>query len=399
MELFIQFGHGMMRMSEDLIRTWETGAVILSPRDLELEQMQRVATSVNENRGQTLVDPQFYMPRGDHERLTSHSFWPDDYQTAFFDHNAMNRMLRVLKDEYNDPVATSIFILPGIYSSEVNDDWLNYHSLVINEANKLNISQSVYATFCFSNDVMQAEEQVHLALEYAEEWDVDGFYIVPEPPNNSYLVDNPIWLINLLDLVSGLKMLGKKVIVGYANHQLLCLALAKADAICAGNWLNVRSFNTARFQAPTEGISRRTKWYYCPQALSEYQITFLDIATRLGVIQEMATDPRFQSNYSDVLFSGAQPSSTNYGESDSFKHYLQCLRVQAQSAVKPTYEATKQSLNLQLETASDLTRFFNSQGIRGRDRDFSQVVDVNLGALATFDQLRGMVMRHRWDSI
>jgi len=396
----MQFGHGMMGISEHLIRDWQSGVVILSPRDLEYEQIERVSSAVNANNGRVVLDPQFYLPRGDHERLTSHSFWPNDYQTALFDNHAIGTMLRVLENRYNSRLESLFFILPGTYSSQVGEDWNIFNSMIINEARNIHIPRPLYSTVCFSNEVMRSEEQIHLAIENIEDWDVDGCYIVPEPPNNSYLVNDPIWIINLLDLVSGLKLQGKRVVVGYSNHQLLCLALAKADAIASGNWLNVRSFTTSRFQAPgAETTSRRSLWYYSPQALSEYQIPFLDIAHRLGLSQELATARSFGSSYSEVLFSGAQPSSTNYNESDSFKHYLQCLKIQTQNAVKPTYENTKQSLNLQLETASSITEFLCSNGIRGRDRDFSQVVDVNLSAVAAFDRLRGMIMNHRWGDL
>ncbi|EZH73385.1 MULTISPECIES: hypothetical protein [Aquimarina] len=62
---------------------------------------------------------------------------------------------------------------------------------------------------------------------------------------------------------------------------------------------------------------------------------------------------------------------------------------QAQNSVKSTY----------LETSERLTNFFNSNGIRGRDRDFANVVDVNLSALDVFHRIRGMVLQHRWDTI
>ena len=180
----------------------------------------------------------------------------------------------------------------------------------------------------------------------------------------------------------------------------MCLASAKADAIASGNWLNVRSFNTDRFNAPPpDGVGRRSTWYYCPQALSEYQIPMLDMGYRLGVSDQLATDASFNSSYSDVLFSGAQPSSTSYGESDSFKHYLQCLRTQSLRSVKPTYEQTKQSVRMQFETASMLTDFLQNNGIRGKNRDFSNVVDSSLAALTAFDKLRGLRLNHRWANL
>ena len=76
-------------------------------------------------------------------------------------------------------------------------------------------------------------------------------------------------------------------------------------------------------------MSRRALWYYCPQALSEYKIQFLDIARRVGVLDMMRPDASLGSTYADQLFSGAMPTSIDWGEPRSFRHYLACLHAQA----------------------------------------------------------------------
>ena len=99
-----------------------------------------------------------------------------------------------------------------------------------------------------------------------------------EHPTSDYLADDPLWLGNLLNLSAGLKLQGREVVVGYCSHQMLCLAAANVDAIASGTFLNVRSFSTNRFQQPEEDSKgKRANWYYCPQALSEYKIAFLDL--------------------------------------------------------------------------------------------------------------------------
>lgn len=399
MELYLQFGHGMMALSEELIKTWQSGTVILSPRDLNYDQLKNHSRKLISLHGGVVFDPQFYVPNSHHHKLTSHSYWPYDFKTAWLNNQSIYQMLQTIKNEYNDEFETLFFILPSIRSTEIGDDWKTINEMVVNEATRLNTSLSLYATLCLSEDVMNSEEQIHMALEIIEEWEIDGCYIVPEPPKNNYLVENPNWLINLIDLATGIKHQGKKVVVGYSNHQMIYLALARVEAIASGNWLNVRGFSKARFDVPEEGQSRRSKWYYCPQALSEYQIPFLDIAHRSGFLDELKAPDSFNSTYSQVLFSGAQPTSTDYKERDSFMHYLHCLKQQCEQAEKESYEATKAALKLQLDTSSELTEFFRSQGIRGRARDFNDVVDVNISAIDAFDSLRGMVHAHKWDEL
>ncbi|MBO6830198.1 MAG: hypothetical protein JJ876_11640 [Muricauda sp.] len=399
MELYLQFGYGMMGHCRHLIKSWQSGTVILSPRDQEIGQISDFVPDIHKAGGQVVFDPQFYVPHADHGRLTSHSFWPNDYSTALFNSTEVRKMLTVLRDEYNTPFETSFFILPGNRSSEINDDWYKYHSIIIKEAQDLDVHDNIYFTLCLSKEAMNSEDTIHNVLEYLDTWDIQGCYVVPEPSNNSYLVDNPNWLVNLMDLTAGIKLQNKKVVVGYANHQMLNLALTKTDAIASGNWINVRSFNASKFNNPDDSVSRRSTWYYCPQSLSEYQIPILDMAKRLSILDDLRTDTENLSGYADILFSGAQPTTVQYSERESFRHYLQCLHMQAQNAVKGTYAETRESIKLRLETAERLTKYFNDNGIRGKDRDFIDVVDSNLSALNVFHRLRGMILGHKWDTI
>ena len=400
MDLYLQFGHGMMSMSEELLDIWGSGTAILSPRDLTLTQMTGYTKKVNAKGGKIVIDPQFFIPKSDHGRLTSHSFWPSNYQTALFSQSEIRQMLTTLRDDYNTPLNSDFFILPGLMSGLINDDWYSYNSILIEEAKKLITDKDLYLTICLSKDSASNEDAIHQVIEYLDTWDIAGCYIIAEPSSKEYLISDPNWIVNLLDLTTGIKHQGKKVIVGYTNHQMLLFSLAKVDAIASGNWLNVRTFNTSRFNSPEDGMSRRSKWYYCPQALSEYQIAFLDMANRVGVLPNLKTDSSFGSSYSDILFSsGTQPSTVNYTERHSFQHYLHCLRYQANQSVKSTYSLTKEGLRMQLETARQMTETFSRNGITGRDRDFANVVDYNLSALAVYDNLRGLVQTNNWTSI
>lgn len=399
MDLYLQFGHGMMALSRDLIQSWGGGTVILSPRDLELDQMVRLQSDLSQHNGSVVLDPQFYIPRSDHQRLTAHSFWPADYQTSFFSRPQVERMLRTLQSDYNIPLDTDFFILPSLRTTLIDDDWYNYNSETVDVARSLASDKDLYVTLCLSAEVLVSEEAIHQLIEYVSTWDVAGFYLVPEPPSNTYLVDDPNWLLNLADLSAAIKLLNRKIVVGYSSHQMLLLAACNVDALASGTWLNVRSFSEARFRSAPDVISRRSKWYYCPQAMSEYQIPFLDLARRLGLLDDLKTETSFGSAHADILFSGALPSSTNYQERDSFKHYLHCFRHQALTSVSDTYLATRDNLRLRLEAARDLTGFTQANGINGRDRDFANVVDSTISALLAFDTLLGLRIQHRWNEM
>jgi hypothetical protein len=188
-------------------------------------------------------------------------------------------------------------------------------------------------------------------------------YLVAETPG-SYLVEDPNWLANLLILSAGLKLQGRPVVVGYMNHQGLALAAANVDAIVSGTWLNVRAFSPDKFFAKDEDdISRRTKWFYCPSALSEYKIPFLDVAYRVGSLTAMKPQPPLPDYYCTPLFGGAQPSAVEWGETLAFRHYLDCLRAQAVQARKPKFDDTINEQHRLLDSAENLLKQLRSSGI------------------------------------
>lgn len=397
MKFYLQFGHGMMEHCRHLIRKWGNGTVVLSPRDLNREQIETFSQDICDSGGETLLDPQFYDPRGDHHGLLRHTYWPGKFDTSsFMAGPQLNTLIGELL-EVNNSANTSKIILPGLYGHRVDDDWLDVQAAIIEESINQIKNRGKLATICLSGESLRFEEQIEDLLNASEEWDVEGYYVVPEHPNGAYLSEDPMWLNNLLMLCSGLKLQGREVIVGYSGHQMLCLSCANVDAIAAGTWLNVRSFSVGKFQEPEEdSISRRSKWYYCPQALSEYKIPFLDLGFKKGGLSRLMTPGEYSSEYANILFSGAQPSTTNYSEQQSFRHYLTCLHYQCKIASKDTFQETVTHQRTILATAEQVTREASRAGVSGQDRDFRNLVDVNRAAIDSFVNSRAFTLERSW---
>lgn len=397
MDIYLQFGYGMKEHCKTLLQKWGNGTVVLSPRDIEPEQLPRFANEFTKVNGSTLFDPQLYYPRANHPRLTSHEYWPDNYSTGLLTgDSALKRLIKDIK-KVNTVVDSKAYILPGIYCSRVTPDWLAVHENIIDKAVSIMSDKQRYATICISPESLRFEEQIENILARSESWDVNGYYVIAEHPNGQYLVDDPVWLANLLTFCAGLKLQDRKIIVGYSSHQLLCLAAANVDAIASGTWLNVRSLTKSRYnEAEESGASRRAKWYYCPHALSEYKIPFLDVAFNAKALDQMAPDTALDSTYVSVLFSGAQPSTTNYNERDSFRHYLHCLHEQSSNLTRPSFKETLDAIEVQLKTAEQFLKQFKRYGVRGQDRDFYEILDVNRAALTILEENRGFVLAREW---
>lgn len=399
MDMYLQFGYGMMEHCSHLVRSWGGGTVVLSPRDLTPEQIPRFSAQIQEiPDGEVVFDPQFYLPHADHARLCSHGYWPQSYSTStFWTGPALATLLSRLRD-LNESIGSRFFILPGLLATAVDDDWLATQRAVMEEALALGCELPLFLTIALSGDVTRNQGDVETLLEECATWSPTGYYLVFEHPNESYLVDDTNWLANVLDIVSGLRLSGSAVVIGYCNHQQLVSVAARPTAICSGIWMNVRAFPPDKFmESYEEEIKQRTTWYYCPQAYSEYKIPFLDNAYRLGVLDGMSPPPGADGGYVQNLFSGVQPSTMRFSETSAFRHYLHSLRHQALSLEKPSFDGTVQAIEDSLDTAEQLLSTLHASGVRGQHRDFSKIVDVNRAALEVLKATRGAILRREWN--
>lgn len=401
MELLLQFGYGMMEHCRTLLGAWSGGTAILSPRDLTPEQLQRLAVDLRTRcGGSTMLDPQFYLPHADHERLTSHAYWPDQYATAaFWSGSALDTMLRSVVS-LNDELGTNGTLLPGLLASAIDDDWLYVQEQVAKRARILFPDRQLIATVALRADAMRTTNQVEELLDASEDWPVNGIYLVAEHPNANYIVEDPNWLANKLDIVAHFRLAGHRVVIGYCTHQMLLLAVAGAREIAAGTWMNVRSFPPDKFSSALEDeIRQRAIWYFCPQSLSEYKIPFLDIAARQGLLDTMKPDPALGSSYADPLFSGVQPSTADFSEQAAFRHYLHSLHSLAAAARKSSYTDTRDHHLAMLDAAERLCDRLAADGISGQLRDFARAIDANRAALAVLNNTRGPTLNRHWGTL
>jgi len=397
-ELYLQFGHGMMGLVEELLRKWNGGTVILSPRDLKESQLVKMANKARNAGGEALLDPQCFLRDSDHHRLTKHEYWQtyNNCSTSnILTGNGARDLLKKL-GELDRRLKLERHILPGLLATQIDDDWLTFHEQMIQAGQKEFPGEALLVTVALSAEAIRDESQVETLIERAATWPVAGFYVVAEAPSQ-YLVDDPVWLANVLILASGLKLLGKSVIVGYANHQLLCLAAGNIDAMASGNWLNVRAFPIKKFYEPPEDEQlRKATWYYCPQALSEYKLAYLDIAMRNGVLDEMRPDPPLDPTYAASLFAGAQPAAVGWKEPQAFRHYLTSLRGQCQQSTAGSFDDAVTKHKALLDAAKPVLKTLDDNGVFADYRSFEPILNVNRSALITLDRARGPRLRREW---
>ena len=98
-------------------------------------------------------------------------------------------LLRKLK-YYNDISGTYEYILPGIIVQNLDDEWFKKNQSLIEKSKEILYDKPRIMTIALSkNSLMFNNEIAEKILEQTEEWNVDGYYIVSEHPENKYLVD------------------------------------------------------------------------------------------------------------------------------------------------------------------------------------------------------------------
>lgn len=398
MNFYLQFGHGMMSLTRDLLKNWGGTGVILSPRDLEKDQMLRLSSDILRLKGEPLLDPQCYIHDADHHRLNTHEYYKMYRSSATANFVSGRGAIDLIESLFSlsRELGVTRHILPGLFSSAINDAWLRFHQVIVSAGERNKDKDKIISTIALSSDILKDEDQIESIIESTRDWPVDGYYIVAQSPSG-YLCDDPIWLANLAILAAGLRLQNRSVIVGYCNHQQLILSLADIEAICSGTWMNVRSFPPGKFSmSDGEDIQRRSTWYYCPQAMSEFTLPFLDIARSQGVLASMAPPPGFDSQYADALFAGPDPSAVGWGERQAFSHYLSCLNTQVYNLKKDNYKDSLERYNEDLDSAEQTLRTLHRHNVRGRGRDFLSFIDVNLAAVGLFNTARGSQMQRYW---
>ena len=401
MKLYFQYGYGMKKIVTDLSKDWGKSTVILSPRDIAPEQLIKWRKDFEKANVKTLFDPQCYFPKSQHKGLQKYDYVDSSLVTNI--ENNTSKEEEIIKSvlNYNEISGCEEFIIPSVML-QYDEQWMSRwkkHCIKWIDATKKYVSNKIcYLTLALPDSfLLQKEEEIEKLIAEIEHFDVDGYYIIAHPPKAQYLVDTPMWLSNLMQICSALKLYGKKVIMGYGNHQLLCLSATGIDAMATGTYLNVRRFSN-KFQE-NDSVKRKSVWYYYPAALSEYKIGFLDTAFNAKVLQQMRPSKEMDNGYVNLLFSGALPSSTNFTETMTFKHYLNCVRVQMKNVSKKTFDDTLTAHEVMLETAMRRIEYMESYGVYAQTRSFKDMVDVNRSALQRLNAIRGFQLKQEWSNL
>jgi hypothetical protein len=361
--------------------------------------------------GDAVFDPQLYNPDGFHDNILKYPYASLETAARIASGDCPGTVS--LLAEINTRIGAEAFILPSALAARIDDHWLGAMNSKVKHARDAGWGKKLWITFALGGKVLLDGSQVESMINCAGSADIDGVYIVSEYPESCRYEGHPLWLSNLMFLTAGIKRLGKYVLVGYADHRSLPLALAKCDAIASGGLPHSRRFQPERFQPDQfnplekEGRAGCVIRYYCPHALSEFPLSCLDTARRIDTVNARAADllaalapPVTMANrYSKGLFEASLPSAFGYGESESARHYLHCLKIQCEEALRSSYTESKAAQFSMMRNAACIVSTLHKLGIHGGHWDFDEFKDANTAAISLFDDDLGFVMSRQWDEV
>lgn len=395
MKLYLQMGHGMQQMCVSLIQHWGEGTVIFSPVNIGATKLKNLAKQYRKSGGQVLFDPQLYYPHDGADKLKQYDYWPDANTTITetITHQRICRDILAINTE----METESIILPGVEmdidSFEYGITWLTDSAHYFRD----HTNKPLLATVCLYTEVLRSSHAIEELLGRLTQIDVDGYYIVARSSNDEYIISDTNWMMGLTKLITCLKLSEKIVVLAYTNHQGLIASLAHADAIASGNYMNTRQFVPERFQSKKADIDRRkSNWYFHPFAITEFKADILDVAFNRGFLDSFMPLGDFRNPYSEMLFSGALPSSTQFNETRSFMHYLHCMKILCDSLTLDTYEDTKERFAFILDNSELKIREYTTKGMRSQNRDFGVGLESLRIAAAAIDEDYGFRLSLDW---
>lgn len=406
MDLYLQVGAGMKRLSNQLVNEWGGGTAILSPFSLDDGKLASFAAEFRANGGKVWVDPQFYLPYSKHSKLKRHAYWPSDYSSGTFWSDSSLQYLLYQVIELNRRLACDAIILPGLFADPIDTDWLERQTATVREALRLTSGAiPCYATIALSAASLANQQAIADLLDEAENWQIQGCYILCERPGRKFFVRDTRWLAGLLDLVAGLRLDGKQVVVGYSQPQMLVVGCAAATAIASGVHVSLRNFNTERFEQSEVDESApfdNSVWYYAPRTLCEFHREAVFTASKAGVLDALDTPAEYGETPARAMLDTPEVTAValTFGRTQSQQHYLQCLRYQAMNVCKPTLRSTLAWCDGVLDEADDKLNVLLDNRIRPRSRvELSGMLQASRESLTILEQTRGPILARRWTEL
>src|SRR5690625_18022 len=385
MKFYLQQGSGMLQLNEEYAQEETDVGFILSPRSLNkntrIERIKEHAGVLKDRGAKVLFDPQFYEPRTNMSKILRFPYFSDSSE-EFMTQDFMGEGAKVFSEKailYQErELNVSSYIIPGIYTNSISEDWLElFDNLCYGAKNIGDSDKTYYQTIALAKDAIYSDNFDDFIGQCVLS-SVDGYYVVLKKP--AYFIEDAVYLYKVMNALISIKLSGKKIIMGYGNQQDIMFTGAGIDGFATGNYQNVRSFDPDIFFEAEESIKQRSKWYFDENTFSEFKLPQLDLAFNRGLRDKFGPI----NDYNGIILNSDRPTTiaVNWTEKLSFKNYFYILKNICISQQDKTLFDRMSFIKDLFEEKQKNVEELSSLRVRIGDKGFSdEAFEATLGAI------------------
>ncbi len=323
---YLQMGHNSHTIARDFCETRDCAGVILSPSDGTPSNLEEWAAEASGHGRKVLFDPQFYLPRTQREKLQKHPYFEAIGGSGFDTQTFQDNLESFVHDTvaYQASLSVDAMIAPSrlleTLSKSAVDTWRSLAEAFVEEARSERPDCPILISVPVDAQPLADKGQRERLLNHATSIDAHGFYVsVRHPLDVAYPLRGTSYVMSYLDLVHNLARNEYRVLCGHTHQFAHALFGVGAMGFASGQYKNLRSFDTRRWQ-DTDDWGQQVVNYYSDRILNELRVDAdMDLLYQCDLLDAVRTP----SPYDYPLYQGEVPSTVEWKlRGASWDHYL-----------------------------------------------------------------------------
>ena len=331
MKILHQAGHNTT-WNTDTLNTDRIGhGIIFSPVHLEYKRMIDISQSIKND---SILDPQFYIPNSQKNKLNSYPFFPekklDGFSTSAY--HAISSEIAQECIEFQIKQDYFALIIPARYYSEMITDYIDKQARFTVDAflkiiNDLKVRKKVFLTLPLTiSMILDTKYRLSLLNWITSYSTIDGIYLLVNFDENRKQILDYNKLLEYLKFIKEIKNTGLELITGYNNTEGLLLTLLDVDYITMGAYENTRKFSVDKF-LDAEGDRRGpVARLYFPNLLNWVKFnSIIEIKSQhVEIWRKIYTPTEYMDNVIELN------TAPHFTQPALYKHYFKLIEHQYQ---------------------------------------------------------------------
>jgi len=298
--------------------------VIAAPRYMRPGQIAQLDENM---RGQSLFDPQFFIPKSQQGALSEYPFFPnviaDGFDSSEYGDNERLASARLCL-EFQVEHGFDRLVIPTRYREATPSDFIDgqlefFVEPFLRAYQELGLDAPMLLQLILNDAMLKDDVFRNRVLNWVTGMaDIEGVYLIPQLVRRTKQVNDIDYLLGLMEFVRKLRINRMEVVVGYLNTESLILLVADPTAVTMGSYENLRMFSLRAFEEQ-EGQQMRgpTARIYVSRLLQWVSHQYI------GAISRVVQDPAVffdESEYGVTMFNPTY--NWHFQRPEPYKHHF-----------------------------------------------------------------------------